>query len=134
MYCPFKGGKTTLSGKEANWNFIQSSTRMCVERAFGILKGRWRVIMKRCEVPLRNMPDIVATCVVLHNLYIVNKESIEEDWIVEAKNKLSRKIREGEIREGSELRGERVGIAKVKRRMLATEDTPIADKINNEET
>jgi hypothetical protein len=22
MYCPFKGGKTTLSGKEANWNFI----------------------------------------------------------------------------------------------------------------
>jgi hypothetical protein len=46
MYCPFKGGKTMLSGKEANWNFIQSSTRMCVERAFGILKGRWRLIMK----------------------------------------------------------------------------------------
>jgi hypothetical protein len=22
MYYPFKGGKTTLSGKEANWNFI----------------------------------------------------------------------------------------------------------------
>ena len=36
MYCPFKGGNTTLSGKNANWNFIQSSTRMCVERAFGI--------------------------------------------------------------------------------------------------
>ena len=40
MYCPFKDGKTTLSRKEANWNFIQSSTRICVERAFGILKGR----------------------------------------------------------------------------------------------
>jgi hypothetical protein len=68
MYCPFKDRKTTLSGKEANWNFIQSSTRMCVKRAFGILKGRWRVIMKRCEVPLRSMPDIVATGIVLHNL------------------------------------------------------------------
>ena len=79
MYCSFKGGKTTLSGKDANWNFIQSSTRICVERAFGILKGRWKVIMKRCEVPLRNTPDIVATCVALHNLCIVNKEDIEED-------------------------------------------------------
>jgi hypothetical protein len=68
MYCPFKGGKTMLSGKEANWNFIQSSTRMCVERAFGILKGRWRLIMKRLEVPLKNMHDIVAACIVLHNI------------------------------------------------------------------
>ena len=53
--------------------------------------------MKRCEVPLRNMPDIVATSVVVHNLYIMNKESIEEYWIVEAENKLCRRIGEGEI-------------------------------------
>ena len=134
MYCPFKGRKTTLSGKEANWNFIQSSSMMCVERAFGILKGRWKVIMKRCEVPLRSMPDMVATCIVLHNLCIVNKEGIEEDWIMEAENKLSKMIDEGRIREGSELRGERAGIAEVKRRMLATEDAPIANEENNEET
>ena len=82
MYCPFKGGKTTLSGNKTNWNLNQSSTRMCVERAFGILKGRWRVIMKRCEVSLRNLPDIVAICVVLHNLCIVTKKCIEKDWIV----------------------------------------------------
>ena len=97
MYCPFKGGKTTLPGKKANWNFIQYSTKMCVERAFGILNGMWRVIMKRCEVPLRNMPDIAATCVVLHKLCIVNKEDIEKYWIVEAENKLSRRIGEGLI-------------------------------------
>ena len=134
MYCPFKGGKTTLSGKEANWNFIQSSTRMCVERAFGILKGRWRLIMKRSEVPLRNMPDIVATCIVLHNICIVNNEGIEEDWIIEAENKLARRIIEGEVGEGSELRGERAGIAEVRRRILAREDVPIADEENDEET
>jgi hypothetical protein len=40
MYYLFKGGKTTLFEKEVNWSFVQSSTRMCVERAFGILKGR----------------------------------------------------------------------------------------------
>ena len=35
--------------------------------------------MKRYELSLRNMPDIVVTCVVLHNLCIVNKEDIEEN-------------------------------------------------------
>ena len=70
--------------------FHSISTRMCVEKAFGILKGRWRVIMKRCEIPLSNVPDIVATYVVLHNLYIITKEDIEQNLIVEAKNKLTR--------------------------------------------
>ena len=63
---------------------------MCVEKAFGILKGRWRVIMKRCEIHLSNVPDIVATYVVLHNLYIITKEDIEQNLIVEAKKKLTR--------------------------------------------
>ena len=35
--------------------------------------------MKRYEVSLRNMPDIVATCIVLHNVCIIKKEDIEED-------------------------------------------------------
>jgi hypothetical protein len=80
------------------------------------------------------MLDIVATCIVLHKLCIVNKDCIEEDWIVEAENKLSRRIDEGGIRECSELRGKMVGIVEVKRRMLATEDAPIADEENDEET
>ena len=134
MYCLFKSGKTTLSGKETNWNFIQSSMRMCVERAFGIFKGEWRLIMKRPEVPLKNMPDIVASCIVLHNICIVNNEGIEEDWIIEAESKLARRIIEGDIREGSELRGERAGLAEVRRRILAREDVPIADEENDAET
>jgi hypothetical protein len=43
-------------------------------------------------------------------------------------------IDEGEIREDSELRGEKAGIIEVKRRMIATEDAPIADEVNDEET
>ena len=88
--------------------------------------------MKQCEVPLQNMPDIVVTYVVLHNLCIVHKECIEVDWKMEAENKLGRRIGEGEIREGSKLRGEMIGIAKVKRRMLGTEDVPITDEVNDE--
>lgn len=41
-----------MSRKDANENFIQPSTRKCVEWTFGILKGRWRL------VSLRNVPYI----------------------------------------------------------------------------
>ena len=40
IYSPFKGCAEGLEGYKVNWNFIQSSTHMCVERAFGILKGK----------------------------------------------------------------------------------------------
>ena len=80
------------------------------------------------------MPDIVAACIVLHNICIVNNEGIEEDWIIEAKNKVSRRIIKGKVREGSELRGEIARIAEVRRRILVREDMPIADEENDEET
>ena len=83
---------------------------------------------------MRNMPDIVAACIVLHNICIVNNEGIEEDWIIEAKNKVSRRIIKGKVREGSELRGEIAGITEVRRRILVREDMPIADEENDEET
>ena len=43
------------------------------------------------------MLNIVVTCIILYNLCIVNNIGIEDEWIVEAKNKSSRKINEGEI-------------------------------------
>ena len=52
---------------------------MHVEITFGILNARWKLIMKQLEIPLKNMPDIVATCIVLHNLYIVNNVGIKEN-------------------------------------------------------
>ena len=44
---------------------------MCVERAFGMLKGRWRILLKKADVQLKNVPDLVSTCLVLHNMCII---------------------------------------------------------------
>ena len=44
------------------------------------------------------MSNIIATCIVLHNLSIINNEGIEDEQIVEAKNKLARRVREGDTR------------------------------------
>ena len=41
---------------------------MVVENAFRRLKGRWRCLLKRLDVRLDNVTNIVAACVVLHNI------------------------------------------------------------------
>ena len=71
MLAPFKGYKDELSREEYHWNFVQSSTRMCIERAFGMLKGRWRILLKRIDAHLKNVPKLVSTCLVLHNICII---------------------------------------------------------------
>ena len=50
FYSSFKGEKDGLFRDKAFWNFIQSSTKMVVKRAFGILKERWHIILKRIDM------------------------------------------------------------------------------------
>ena len=76
FYSPFKGEKDGLSREKAFWNFIQSSTRMAVERAFGILKGRWCILLKRIDMPLQNVPDIVTASLCVIGVFIERNERI----------------------------------------------------------
>jgi hypothetical protein len=71
MLALFKGHKDGLTREEYHWNYVQSSTRMCIERAFGMLKCRWRILLKRVDVYLKNVPELVATCLLLHNICII---------------------------------------------------------------
>ena len=52
IYSPFKGCIEGLEDYKRNWNFIQNSTCMCVEHAFEILKGRWRIIRRMTDISL----------------------------------------------------------------------------------
>ena len=81
MLAPFKGHKDSLTGEEYHWNFMQSLTRMCIERAFGMLKGRWRILLKRVDVHLKNVPKLVSTYLVLHNICIIFCDSFwKNEW------------------------------------------------------
>jgi hypothetical protein len=74
FYSPFEGEKASLSREKKYWNFIQSSTRMAVERTFGMLKGRWRILLKKIDMPLRNIPGMVTACICLRNLYLIHAD------------------------------------------------------------
>jgi hypothetical protein len=84
FYFPFKGEKNGLPRYKAHWNFIQSSTRMLIERTFGMLKRRFRILLKRVDIPLRHMSDLVTTCIRLHNMCNVNLDGFDMDWALEA--------------------------------------------------
>lgn len=49
------------------------------------------------------MLDIVATCIDLHKLCIVNNKGIKNEWVVEIMHKLAKTVSKGEIWEGSEF-------------------------------
>lgn len=48
--------------------------------------------MERFEVSLRNMPDIVATYIVLYKFCIINIKGIEDEWNVEVENELFKRV------------------------------------------
>jgi hypothetical protein len=62
---------------ERQFNYFHSCTRIAVERAFGLLKNRWRILNRtlNMKTPSSAGRTIVA-CLVLHNLTINAKDSI----------------------------------------------------------
>ncbi|KAG8174704.1 hypothetical protein JTE90_025047 [Oedothorax gibbosus] len=57
----------TLSLEEDTFNKKPSRSRVHVEHAFGMLKGRFRCLLKENDVALKNMRHLVAACCILHN-------------------------------------------------------------------
>ena len=61
---------------------------MAIERAFGILKGTWRILLKRIDVPLKNIPDIVTARLFLHNLCIMESDGFDMEWAKDAEKEM----------------------------------------------
>ena len=55
---------------------------MYVETAFGHLKGRWRVLMKRQETLIENAVRMIATCFILHTICIEQNDHFDEEWTI----------------------------------------------------
>jgi hypothetical protein len=73
---PYKGVKYHLpefragprsSGKKEVFNQLHSSLRNHIERCFGILKMKWRILLDLPSYPMLKQSKIIHACMALHN-------------------------------------------------------------------
>jgi len=79
FYSPFKGEKDGLLSYKTHQNFIQYKIRVLVERIFGMLKGRFIILLKRVDIPLSHMLDLVTISICLHNMCIMKSNVFHMD-------------------------------------------------------
>src|SRR4029434_2694863 len=73
-----------ITPEQESFNVYLSSARTTVEIAFGRLKLRWRVLMKRSDFHFSFTPKVIATCCALHNFCENEKEVVNHNWSAEA--------------------------------------------------
>jgi hypothetical protein len=49
---------------------------MCIERAFGILKGQWQILLQQIEIYLELLAKRVEACIYLYDLTILQRLGI----------------------------------------------------------
>ncbi|CAF4210665.1 unnamed protein product [Rotaria sp. Silwood2] len=62
------------------FNYRLSRARCSIERAFGSLKNRFRLLHRKLEHDLNNVINIVKAATIIHNLCIYHGDSVEVDW------------------------------------------------------
>lgn len=91
---PYKGSKYHLPefrngamprGKKGTFNFAHSSLRNVIERAFGVLKMKWRILLDIPMYPLHKQTEIVVACMALHN-FIRDSAIADEDFDLADRN------------------------------------------------
>jgi hypothetical protein len=67
------------NGEQEYFNYLHSSIRNVVERAFSVWKGKWRILFKMSSYPLDKQKMIVAATISLHN-FIRENDVLDEDF------------------------------------------------------
>ena len=74
-----------LTRSEKLFNKKLCNARVTVERAFGVLKSRWRCLLKKLDNRIENVSAVVIACCVLDNTCQMNKDDyLDQDGMLEA--------------------------------------------------
>ena len=68
-----------LSPQKRRFNEKLSAMRSVIERAFGLLKKRWRLLLKKIEQSHTSVPRSVTAACVLHNFCVMQGDSFDDD-------------------------------------------------------
>ncbi|OWZ14109.1 hypothetical protein PHMEG_00012459 [Phytophthora megakarya] len=73
---PFDEADAASSPKKRRYNYKLSQTRITVERAFGILKNRYRILLGKVQQKTpTSVARVIVSCLVLHNLMVELKDT-----------------------------------------------------------
>ena len=87
-----------LTPTHRNYNKIHSKTRVVIERAFGLLKGRFRRLKYLYVQHVQYAPLIIMACCVLHNICL-NSDDELNDLIEDGNDNVGNDIDEVEGRD-----------------------------------
>jgi len=74
---PFKDNGH-LTESQINYNTCHSKSRIMIERALGLLKGRFRSMLDRLPFTRTDLiPKYIVACCILHNICILHNDFIE---------------------------------------------------------
>nr|ACD54739.1 PIF/Harbinger-like protein [Adineta vaga] len=72
--------RPNMQKEYSTFNYRLSRARCSVERTFGALKNRFRLLHKKIEYNLSNITNMVKAATILHNLCILNGDNDEIEW------------------------------------------------------
>ena len=72
---------TYLNEQQQNYNYRVCRARIVTEILFGRLKARWRRLLKRNDMHVENIPNVIAAACVLHNICEVHHEHFNDSWL-----------------------------------------------------
>ncbi|KAG2191676.1 hypothetical protein INT47_010268 [Mucor saturninus] len=71
LITPFPESQCVLDSRKRTFNRVHSSTRMAIERAFGVLVARWRFTSKYIYMlDQLKINEVITGCCILHNMCI----------------------------------------------------------------
>ena len=77
---------------------------MVTEGALGQLKGRWRILLRRCECSQENTKKAAFFCVVLHNICLEKGDTITRDMDLAIDPKTGNRHERATVRELLQMR------------------------------
>ena len=104
---PFTHG-TVLTSQQKTFNYRLCRARIVVENAYGQLKARWRRLMKRNDMNISNIPEVVTATCILHNMCEVHGEYFNDSWLREIEDSSLPHPTSSSVRDEGSLRAKQV--------------------------
>ncbi|GKB04343.1 ALP1-like protein [Tanacetum coccineum] len=97
-----------------NNDMNHEAARKDAERAFGVLKSKWKLIKYPAQgMSRRRLSDVMYTCIILHNMIIHdNGEAISNDYFPKEQHRDDDPATKKALKKGTQVKGEMLCIAK----------------------